>query len=224
MGCCISTKTTSPRPNTDASTLHNGGSRSPPPVDEETVVKEVLSETKLPPPPVPSGFHGSGRMLHQNGATAALDKDDHYHVGSEIHNTRSGSFWTENNAAFQWPRLDSRPSPGEVKREKTAGRSPARRSNSSPGRAKPGSGYSRKTATGESSGRRSRSPAIRSDSGSSKTGLDANKSTRKTGNHSGRVGIGSGEKEREETTRRPPTTSNELLENSFVSLECFIFL
>lgn len=76
---------------------------------------------------------------------------------------------------------------------------------------------------GESSGRRSRSPVIRSDSGSSKTGLDANKSLKKTSSYSSRAGIGSGEKEREETTM-PPTTSNELLENSLVSLECFIFL
>lgn len=64
----------------------------------------------------------------------------------------------------------------------------------------------------------------------SKRGMGGSKSSRKTGNSPGRVGHGSGERirkgeevgESEEITR--PPTNNDLLENSLVSLECFIFL
>lgn len=187
MGCCVSTKTSSPRQSTAASTLLNGGSKSPPPIDEETV-KEVLSETKLPPPPIP-GLLGSGRMAHQNGVAAAFGEDDH------PHSAHSESFSTESDDAFRWPRFDGRPFPSEVKREKTAGRSPARRSDSSPGRVKSG-------------------PV------SLKKGVDAK---RKTGGSGESIRKWEEEKEREEM-RRPPTTGNDLLENSLVSLECFIFL
>ncbi|KAH6775278.1 hypothetical protein C2S52_012839 [Perilla frutescens var. hirtella] len=238
MGSCLSTNTAaqpSKPPRISTSTKHNdGGSKSPPPVYEETV-KEVLSETpaipkkRSPSPPIPRIFHGSERMLHQNGGAVKKPSD----VGSEIHITHSesDSNSTENDGAFHWPRFNYRgPFPAEVKRENMAGRSPARRSNKSPGRVNPGSGHGRKTGGGESSERRSRSPVIHSDSGSSKTGLSTSRSLRKTGNSPGRVGYGSGEKirkgeevrESEEMTR--PPTSNDLLENSLVSLECFIFL
>ncbi|KAL3627747.1 hypothetical protein CASFOL_029110 [Castilleja foliolosa] len=115
--------------------------------------------------------------------------------------------------------------PGEMRRDKTVGRSPVRRSEPSPGRARPGSGNGRRDS-GESSGRRSRSPAMRTDSGPSKTGSGRSPSTRKTGRSPGRVGSGLGERTRkvDEVRREDPPTDDESLENPLVSLECFIFL
>ncbi|KAK6149895.1 hypothetical protein DH2020_017420 [Rehmannia glutinosa] len=123
---------------------------------------------------------------------------------------------------------------GEVRRDKIVGRSPGRRSEPSPSRARPGqgpgSGYGRRKDSGESSGRRSRSPVMRTDSGSSKTGLGRTNSVRKTGKSPGRVGSGLGERIRKVDDGKDggdikwPPTSNESLENPLVSLECFIFL
>ncbi|KAG6387180.1 hypothetical protein SASPL_152366 [Salvia splendens] len=84
-----------------------------------------------------------------------------------------------------------------LKREKAAEVSPARKSDAKPGRGR-----------------------SRSDSGSSKTGLDTSRSPVKTGCHPGRVDYGSGDRKEE----RMPPTNIELLESSLVSLECFIFL
>lgn len=127
-------------------------------------------------------------------------------------------------------RFKNQPFSGEVKRENIVGRSPGRRSDPSPSRNRPGPCYGRRMDSGESSGRRSRSPVIRADSWSSKTGLDGCKSSRKMDKSPGRVGFGSGERIRkveEETESEEntwPPTNNELLENPHVSLECFIFL
>lgn len=131
----------------------------------------------------------------------------------------------ENGDPLRRRRGEAKPFPGEVKREKVSGRSPARRSDTSPGRVKPGYRSGRITGGEERSGRRSSSLVTHSDSGSSKTYLDASKSSRKMGNYTGRMEYGSGDRIRKgkEEGRRPPT-SNELLESSFVSLECFIFL
>lgn len=226
MGCFISTNSAAPplSKTRSVSDQHNGGSKSPPPVDEETV-KEVLSETPAIPkrlaPPAAPRFCGSEEMIQRSGgarnSAAAFSNDYPSDVDSEFHGNRSESFSTENDGAFRWrPMLNGRPFSSDSKREKTAGRSPARRSDTSPGRVKSGSGNSRKTGGGDT---------YRSGSGSYKTGLHASKSTRKAGEHPGRVGCGSGERNRkgEEEERVPPTNS-ELLESSLVSLECFIFL
>lgn len=129
-------------------------------------------------------------------------------------------------------RLKTRAFPGEAKRDKSVGRSPGRRPEPSPQRVRNGtnSGYGRRRDSGESSGRRSRSPVTRTDSGQPKTGLSRSQSTRKAGKSPGRLVPGSGErvrkmdegKEMEENKWLP--TSNESLENPLVSLECFIFL
>ncbi|KAK4439925.1 hypothetical protein Salat_0327400 [Sesamum alatum] len=118
---------------------------------------------------------------------------------------------------------------GEVKKDKTVGRSPGRKSEPSPSRVSPGigSGYGRRRDSGESSGRRSRSPVTRTDSGASKTGITRSQSARKTGKSPGRVGSGLGERIRkadEGKESKWPPTNNESLENPLVSLECFIFL
>lgn len=127
-------------------------------------------------------------------------------------------------------RLRNRPFSGELQREKTVGRSPGRKPEPSPGRARPGpgpgSGYGKRRENGESSGRRSRSPVTRGESG-----LGRAPSARRTGKSPGRVGPGSGEKIRKlesGDSKWPAAPTNagndELLENPLVSLECFIFL
>ncbi|KAL1560215.1 pre-mRNA-splicing factor CWC22-like [Salvia divinorum] len=126
-------------------------------------------------------------------------------------------------------RSRNRPFSGELHREKTVGRSPARRSEPSPGRVRPvpASGYGRRRESGESSGRRSRSPVTRAE-----PGLGRAQSARRTGKSPGRVAPGSTEKIRKLDggkesggSKWPPTNgSNESLENPLVSLECFIFL
>ncbi|XP_073136132.1 uncharacterized protein [Henckelia pumila] len=131
-------------------------------------------------------------------------------------------------------RLKNRP-PGEVKRDKTLGKSPGRASESSMDRSRPGSisssGNGRKKDTGEISGRRSRSPVSRNNGGSSKTDLGRSPSSRRFGKSPGRVGSGLGDRLRKVDEgkengrdRKWPLTSNEMLENPVVSLECFIFL
>ncbi|KAL3643405.1 hypothetical protein CASFOL_014220 [Castilleja foliolosa] len=121
---------------------------------------------------------------------------------------------------------------GDMKRDKTVGRSPGRRSEPSPGRARPApvSGNGRRD-TGEISGRRSKSPVTRMDSGPSKMGSGRNMSTRKTGKSPARVGSGFGERTRKVDEERRdsgdkmwPSTGAESVENPLVSLECFIFL
>ncbi|KAI3466662.1 hypothetical protein Pfo_023325 [Paulownia fortunei] len=190
---------------------------------------------------------------HQNGTFfkkpfMAFGNDELSEVSSEICSTLSENVSVsttitekrENNGdgndefrETQWSppvRFMNRSFSGDVKREKTVGKSPGRRSEPSPSRNGPGSSYGRRKDSGESSGRRSRSPVMRTDKRSSKTGLGGSQSSRKTDKSPGRVGSGSGEgirkvdegKESEGITW--PPTSNELLENPLVSLECFIFL
>lgn len=108
---------------------------------------------------------------------------------------------------------------GEMQREKTVGRSPGRRSEPSPGRVRPAPapGYGRRKENGESSGRRSRSPVTRAESG-----LGRAPSARRTGKSPGRVGPG--EKIRKVEPAPTNGSNDELLENPLVSLECFIFL
>ncbi|KAL6546625.1 hypothetical protein OROMI_022346 [Orobanche minor] len=125
------------------------------------------------------------------------------------------------------------PFSGEVKRDRTVGRSPVRRSEPSPSRPRPrpvsGSGYGRKRESGEISGRRSRSPVARTDPGPSKMGPGWSPSARKTGRSPSRAGSGErirkvdGDRKDGGGNKEPPT-SDETLENPLVSLECFIFL
>lgn len=129
--------------------------------------------------------------------------------------------------------LKNRPS-GEVKRDKTLGKSPGRTSEISVDRSRPGSisssGHGKRKDIGEISGRRSRSPVSRTNGGSSKTDLGRSPSSRRLGKSPGRVGSGLGDRlrkvdEGKESGRdKWPLTSNEILENPVVSLECFIFL
>ncbi|KAL0353107.1 UNVERIFIED_CONTAM: hypothetical protein Sangu_0892000 [Sesamum angustifolium] len=187
---------------------------------------------------------------HQNGGVCkkpfmAFSNDDLSEEVSEICSTHSESVSIsttitekrENDELRELrqrspARYRNRSISGEVKKDKTVGRSPGRKSEPSPSRVRPGtgSGYGRRRDGGESSGRRSRSPVTRTESGASKTGLTRSQSARKTGKSPGRVGSGLGERIRkadegkESGDGKWPPTSNESLENPLVSLECFIFL
>ncbi|KAI5657007.1 hypothetical protein M9H77_25800 [Catharanthus roseus] len=141
-------------------------------------------------------------------------------------------------------KLRNRSLSGDVRRDRSAGRSPAKNSDPSPNRVRSGSGREnrglgpnlQKRECGENSGRRSRSPATRTEGGGGglKAGMQRSGSVRRTGKSPGRVRSETGEKIRklDETNSMssssnkwpPTTTSNESLENPFVSLECFIFL
>ncbi|XP_073303868.1 uncharacterized protein [Primulina huaijiensis] len=129
-------------------------------------------------------------------------------------------------------RLKNRPS-SEVKREKTLGKSQGRATESSVDRSRPGSisssGHGKRKDIGEISGRRSRSPVSRTYDCSSKTDLGRSPSSRRLGKSLGRVGSGLGDRlrkvdEGKESGGDKSLTSNEMLENPVVSLECFIFL
>ncbi|KAH6790577.1 hypothetical protein C2S51_005583 [Perilla frutescens var. frutescens] len=230
---------------------HGGVSKSPPPSHpllEEETVKEVLSETPAAPKPLSppilkneSPFIKSAPLLlrkeQHNGVVCkkpfmAFAADD-LSEASEICSTLSESVSASTNnggtkdefreARQRSPaRLRNRPFSGEMHREKTVGRSPGRRNaDPSPGRVRPVPG--RRRESGESSGRRSRSPVTRAEAGLGRA--------RKTGKSPGRVGPGErirkldGGKESGDI-KWPPTnaSNNELLENPLVSLECFIFL
>ncbi|XP_042067403.1 pre-mRNA-splicing factor CWC22-like [Salvia splendens] len=259
MGCCISTNKSTPPHKTghipSSTTINGSVSKSPPPshpIAEEETVKEVLSETPKPPIPIPN-FQGKRESPFIKSAPLLKNKDRHTAVGikppfsaddlseaSEICSSLSESVSastsvTDRRAELRELRQRSparsrnRPFSGELPREKTVGRSPARRSEPSPGRARPvpASGYGRRRENGESSGRRSRSPVTRAD-----PGLGRAQSARRTGKSPGRVAPGSAEKVRKLDggkesggSKWPPTNgSNESLDNPLVSLECFIFL
>ncbi|XP_068645006.1 uncharacterized protein [Aristolochia californica] len=137
-------------------------------------------------------------------------------------------------AKFQRKRPLSGDYPG---RRDHGGKSPARRSEPSPGRRTPGregqtvtrSRISNKRDPGEDSGRRSRSPAVRRDSKGSATPrneLTRSTSTRKMGRALRLVPeeLAKATIPQTEGTREGGPPANESLENPLVSLECFIFL
>lgn len=217
-------------------------SKSPPPshpLPEETV-KEVLTESVPKPHRVSSPFIKSAPLLTKNGTVyQPLPNEEPSEEVSEIYSTISESVSVSNDDMFREVRhkspvkVKNRSYSGEVR---PVGRSPCRvrsepspgrvRSEPSPGRVRSGSGNGRRRENGESSGRRSRSPVTRVDSGSgsgSAKGLGRTQSTRRTGKSPSRVGSGPGDRVRR-LGQEDPHTSNELLENPLVSLECFIFL
>ncbi|KAL3615063.1 hypothetical protein CASFOL_040724 [Castilleja foliolosa] len=106
------------------------------------------------------------------------------------------------------------------------GKSTGRGPGSFPGRNRPGLGNERIKCGGESSGRRSKSQVARTN-----TGLGGGQSSRKMTKSRDRVKYGSDEmirkmdaEVREFTCTSATPTTKELLENTHVSLECFIFL
>lgn len=119
-----------------------------------------------------------------------------------------------------------------ARKERTAGRSPARRPEQSPGRRNNGSmrivqkgnsgtgNLPRRRDSGEISGRRSRSPATRTDSVAARSVVGRVPSARRTNQSPARVRAAAPES----GCRQMENSSIESLENPLVSLECFIFL
>ncbi|KAK6133428.1 hypothetical protein DH2020_032840 [Rehmannia glutinosa] len=192
MGCFVSTNNTSqPQkiPNISCSTKQNGNGKSPPatcPLPEEETVKEVLSETT------------TIQRFRENlrNDTRFIKRHDDFADEKKRH--QSGAVFNETE-----------------KRENTVGKYSGLISEPTPDMNRPGPGYGMRKENGESSGRRSSSRVMCTDSWSAKTGVN--------GGHSpGQVGSGSDEGTRKveeggEITWTP--TSNELLENPLVSLE-----
>lgn len=169
---------------------------------------------------------------------------------SEIYSSMSESFSRENEEIGEVRRKIESPEnfkrrsySGELhgRRERGVAKSPARRpDNPSPNRVRivpgrdkrvdPNNGKDMRAVreAGESSRRRSRSPVIRNDNAGSRQNLGRSPSVRKTGKSPGRVrsDLSENSRKREGGSKdgKWPPTSNELLENPLVSLECFIFL
>lgn len=119
-----------------------------------------------------------------------------------------------------------------ARRERTAGKSPARRPEQSPGRRNVGSArivqmanggtgnQGRRRDAGENSGRRSRSPATRTDSVATRSVVGRSPSARRANQSPARARTAVPES----SCRKIENSNMESLENPLVSLECFIFL
>lgn len=179
-----------------------------------------------------------------------LDNPEEVSEISEIYSSMSESFSRENEEIGEIRRKIGSPEKfkrlsysGELhgRRERGVAKSPARRPEQPspnrvrivPGRDKrvdPNNGKEMRPVrnAGESSLRRSRSPVIRNDNAGSRQNLGRSPSVRKTGKSPGRVrsdlSENSRKKEGSNKEGKWPPTSNELIENPLVSLECFIFL
>ncbi|KAL1834234.1 hypothetical protein ACET3Z_003885 [Daucus carota] len=169
---------------------------------------------------------------------------------SEIYSSMSESFSRENEEIGEIRRKVESPEKfkrrsysGELhgRRERGVAKSPARRPEQpSPNRVRIVPGRDKRVEqshvkemrpvrdAGESSRRRSRSPVIRNDNAGSKQNLGRSPSVRRTGKSPGRVrsDLSENSRKREGSNKEGkwPPTSNELIENPLVSLECFIFL
>lgn len=179
-----------------------------------------------------------------------LDNPEEVSEISEICSSMSESFSRENEEIggirrkIEMPeKFKRRSNSGELhgRRERGVAKSPARRPEQPspnrvrivPGRDKridPNHGKEMRAVRdiGESSRRRSRSPVIRNDNAGSRQNLGRSPSVRKTGMSPGRVrsDLSENSRKREGSKKEGkwPPTSNELIENPLVSLECFIFL
>lgn len=250
MGCCVS----SDNHNKVPPTISNSSQQS-----EEETVKEVLSETPTIPkksspisyfpntmeqkphkdhilkkPIIPNFNHHSrhdhdlseevseicSTTLSDTISTTTTLTDKRYTTEDDVTEVRQMSPAKYRNGSFQ----------GELRRN--VGSSPARRSDPSPGRVRSGKdSRGPRKDNGECSGRRSRSPAMRTENGGFGSGIGRSPSVRKTGKSPGRVRSELGDRTRKMEERDgngenkwPPTSENESLENPLVSLECFIFL
>ncbi|KAI8000704.1 hypothetical protein LOK49_LG09G00627 [Camellia lanceoleosa] len=239
-------------------------SKAAPPPEEETV-KEVLSETPTPKPHVPKIVEDEEEKkigsnpppIHKIREEENINNNNNVDkletplmmittttTTEEVSEVSEICSMSESlSTVTTEKREDEVKSPAKFRNRATSGerreigRSPARRSEPSPGRVRSVPGRERRPAVaaegrrrdlGESSGRRSRSPATRAaeTGGAGRAGVGRSPSGRKTGKSPVRERSEVNEKTRkpEEDTWLSPTTTNESLENPLVSLECFIFL
>ncbi|XP_059661096.1 uncharacterized protein LOC132307349 [Cornus florida] len=224
----------------------------PPPLEEETV-KEVLSETPTRKPPVPKFEDEDEKTTakHNNvdknpplmttedisevseicsfsetvSTTTFTDKrddeDDDGEVRQRVVNRSPAKF---RNRSFT----------GDVpaRKERLVGKSPTRKSEASPGRVRPVISKDRRglvtkgqrRVSGDNPGRRSRSPATRTDVGGKRSGVGEMPSARKSPDRVRSEMSGKIQKVEESGREGPTSTTSESLENPLVSLECFIFL
>lgn len=225
-------------------------SRAPPPTAEEETVKEVLSETPATPKlaavsifPEPELHRLTKKRVSESvaesedvsevcslseSASAATDElgvQHHYQRSANRSPAKAHSFRSHTGAADLGTRREL-----------------VRRSEMSPGRRNGGSvrivqskqpsqpqSVPRRRDPGESSGRRSRSPATRIENagqGVTRQGVSRSPSARRTNPSPGRARADPSGHGGKKNIKNPSNTGNgdESLENPLVSLECFIFL
>lgn len=229
---------------------------------EEETVKEVLSETPKPKLTVPKieekkqEEEEEDSKVLKEGQKVEISEISDICSWSESVSTTTVTERRDEEEGEVRQRIDRSPAKlrsfsGDLKREKAMVSRSTRRTDPSPARrreaaSKPVSGreanrpVTRRSSwndgqrrdPGESSGRRSRSPATRSDMTGRNTGVGRSPSGRKTGVSPGRVRtVAPPENNRkkdpvddkEKDGSRWPST-NESIDNPLVSLECFIFL
>ncbi|TKY71649.1 serine/arginine repetitive matrix protein 2 [Spatholobus suberectus] len=249
MGCCVSTDRSYSSPSSkpceppgSGSTANCSKSRAPPP--EEETVKEVLSETPKWKP----------KFEAENPTESEVEKEKPFGKPEEISEASEVCSVSESvsTLAEEEARQRVNRSPAKARkprsfsggrRDTTAGKSPARRPEQSPGRRYAGSvrvvqmgnggagSQLRRRDAGENSGRRSRSPATRTDSVATRSVVGRSPSARRThANQSpARVRIAAAESGSRKMVNsslegKRSSSVNESLENPLVSLECFIFL
>ncbi|XP_020221572.1 uncharacterized protein LOC109804191 [Cajanus cajan] len=241
MGCCVSTNRSYPSPSRNklcdpprSSTTKGSESRAPPP-DEETV-KEVLSET----PKWKPKFEAVKPTESQ--VEKPFAKPEEISELSEVCSVSESVSTLADEEARQRVNINRSPAKlrkapsfsGEfgARRERTAGKSPARRPEQSPGRRNVGSArivqmanggagnQGRRRDAGENSGRRSRSPATRTDSVATRSVVGRSPSARRANQSPARARTAAPEC----SCRKIENSNMESLENPLVSLECFIFL
>ncbi|KAG4945550.1 hypothetical protein AAZX31_15G067400 [Glycine max] len=252
MGCCVSTNRSHSSPSskpleTPRSAAKGSENRAPPP--EEETVKEVLSETPKWKPKFEAEKPTETEV--ENEKEKLFIKPDEISEVSEVCSvSESVSTFAEEEARQRVNRSPAKVSKarsfsGEFgcRREMTAGKSPARRPEQSPARRNIGSvrvvqmgnggtgSQPRRRDSGEISGRRSRSPATRTDSVATRSILGQSPSKRRTHTNQSpaRVRTGTAESggrkmENSSMEGKWPSSAIESLENPLVSLECFIFL
>lgn len=238
MGCCVSmTRKHNPDPvktREISGTSRRHSTVVPPPEEEETVVKEVLSETPTPKPPVSNPTRLTTGVLQEHKPYPVPNAD--VPEASDICSlTESVSTVPEKLPPDKFSGEVRQVVVGSPAKMRTRNLTGEGRESGAPAR-KPGPYLGRvgsrernppiagRRDSGEISGRRSRSPAMRAaEVGGARSGPGRSPSTTKTGKSPGRV-------RSEIPTRRveggiaPPTAGDESLENPLVSLECFIFL
>ncbi|KAK7327940.1 hypothetical protein VNO77_22033 [Canavalia gladiata] len=263
MGCCASSNRSSLSASSPTkikacqaprSTVKASESRAPPP--EEETVKEVLSETPKWKPNVAKfkaekpisfdTFEGEESKVIEK---KPLNNAQEISEASEVCSLSESVSTT--TIAEEETRQRVNRSPAKVHKnrsfsgERTVGKSPARRSEQSPGRRNVGSvrivqsreqmgnggtrNQPRRRDAGENSGCRSRSPATRTDNVAARSVVGRSPSSRRTNQSPGRVrtvaaGNGGGKMENSSMEDKWASSVNESLENPLVSLECFIFL
>ncbi|KAL2341938.1 hypothetical protein Fmac_009878 [Flemingia macrophylla] len=233
MGCCVSTDN-HPFQSPRSFPAEASESRAPP---EEETVKEVLSETPKWKPKFEAVKPTDGEVASEK--EKPFSKPQEISEVSEVCSVSESLSTLADEEARQRVNVDRSPAKalkarsfsGEFgfRRELTAGKSPARQS---PGRRNVGSArvaqmsnggtgsHTRRRDAGDNSGRRSRSPATRTDTVATRSVVGRSPSAKRTQQSPARVRTA----EPENVCRKIENSSMESLENPLVSLECFIFL